>query len=726
MSARPIGHGLITRARTLLVLIVLVAALGAAAAVAAAPAGAATSEDYFFISSLGPTYGTAGAYSFSGSSPDGICVDANGNVYVTLPSGFAKFTATGSLLCRYISEPGWYTPSVGGYGIDVDSGGRVYYADSNAHRIVKLNPYGGGLNGTIYNMANMYGKGDGLGGAGSANGEFDFPRDVAVDGNYLYVADKNNDRIQKFQINSGDNTITWIASWGKNGGDGSAGSGNGEFSNPVAVSADHEGHVFVADSGNYRVQVLSTAGAFVTAFGVNAPASSPFFFNDLNGIDVDSSGNVFAVDSALAGGLTPASRVSKFRPSGATYERVSYFGGWGIGDSQFKFPWNLAVAPNGYLYVTDTQNQKIKKFARDATPPNVHPAGFPTGWTKTIGEPEFIASDPTVAGQYTSNGVSIWYSKHGGASTQYHEPFSSGGFVEGDNSLTYFARDAVGNESAPATLHVLHDKTAPVTTPSGVPNGWSNASVSVALVPGDDGRSAVVSTQYRVQGAATWTTYSGPFTVSAEGVSDYEYRSTDAAGNVEFTKTLTVSIDKTAPVTAITDVPAGWSRTAVTATFSPGDTPSGVASTEYSTNGGANWAPGLSAAITGQGVTALLVRSTDVAGNVEDPKTVTVRIDGTAPVPKALANKSVKRNATVKLQYKITDVPDAEAKVAIKIYKGKAFKKKLTVGTKAANVNLTYSYKCKLPKGKYSWKVFATDLAGNVQAKPGVRTLTVK
>jgi hypothetical protein len=43
-----------------------------------------------------------------------------------------------------------------------------------------------------------------------------------------------------------------------------------------------------------------------------------------------------------------------------------------------------------------------------------------------------------------------------------------------------------------------------------------------------------------------------------------------------------------------------------------------------------------------------------------------------------------------------------------------------------SGVARAYFYKCKLPKGKYSWKVYATDLAGNVQAKPGVRTLTVK
>jgi hypothetical protein len=74
----------------------------------------------------------------------------------------------------------------------------------------------------------------------------------------------------------------------------------------------------------------------------------------------------------------------------------------------------------------------------------------------------------------------------------------------------------------------------------------------------------------------------------------------------------------------------------------------------------------------------------------------------------------------------VVDATSPQAKVVIRIYKGSALKKTLSVGSKATNANLTYAYKCKLPKGKYSWKVYATDLAGNAQAKPAVRTLTVK
>jgi hypothetical protein len=188
-----------------------------------------------------------------------------------------------------------------------------------------------------------------------------------------------------------------------------------------------------------------------------------------------------------------------------------------------------------------------------------------------------------------------------------------------------------------------------------------------------------------------------------------------------------VSIDKTAPVTSVSGIPAGWSKNNVTVTLTPSaDGLSPITSTQYSTDGGGTWTSGTSATIATEGTTALQYRSTDGAGNVEATKTTTVGIDSVRPAPKALANKSVKKGKTVKLPYRVDDSSCPQAKVTIRIYKGTKLRKTLTVGLKATGVNLTRSYTCTLPKGKCSWKVYARDLAGNTQVKPGVRTLTVK
>ena len=57
------------------------------------------------------------------------------------------------------------------------------------------------------------------------------------------------------------------------------------------------------------------------------------------------------------------------------------------------------------------------------------------------------------------------------------------------------------------------------------------------------------TTQYKVDGAAAWST-GAAVSLSANGVHTIEYRSVDAAGNVEATKTCLVGIDTVRPVTS--------------------------------------------------------------------------------------------------------------------------------------------------------------------------------
>jgi sugar lactone lactonase YvrE len=724
MAARPYSHTRSAGAQALLRLVgivLAVAALGAAAAVAAAPASAATSEDYFFVSSIGPTYGSSGQYDFgaSGAGPNGIATDSAGNIYVTLPIGFAKFSPAGTHIVTYTGD-GAYTAG-NSYGLDVDWRGNVFYADRTNHIIAKLHPNTGNVNGTSYTWVSLTGKLSGLGDAniGAGDGEFHFPADVAVGGNYLYVADMFNHRVQKFFINPDTNQLDFDSKWGK--ASGGSGTADGEFNKPRSVDAMSgvSGHIFVAEETGRRVQEFSTAGAFVSKFG-STSAADPLYFSSPTGVDVDANGDVYVTDCD-----TPTSWVGKFRSSNGVWSRVTRTGSYGVGNAQFTFPWNSVVDTSGYLWVTDTQNSKLKKFARDLTAPTVTPIGFKAGWTNDPRFAELEATDPTVAGQYASGDVSIFYSYTGGAPwSKYMEPLTT--WHEGDNPVTCYATDAVGNASAQMTTHMYYDKTKPVTTAAGVSAGWSRTDVAVILQVAGDGLSPLAATQYRLQGAPAWITYAGPFAVSAEGQTVYEYRSLDSASNYETPKTLTVSIDKTAPVTTVSSVSSSWSTTPLPVTFSPQDATSGIASTEYSTDAGATWTAGLSASISAQGVSTMLVRSTDVAGNVEAAQTVTGRVDSVRPTPTGLANRTVKRNKTVKLPFRIGDVTGAQARVTIRIYRGSLLKKTLAVGTKAANTDLTCSYRCTLAKGKYSWKVYATDMAGNTQARPAVKTLTVK
>ncbi|MCA1606496.1 MAG: 6-bladed beta-propeller, partial [Acidobacteria bacterium] len=91
------------------------------------------------------------------------------------------------------------------------------------------------------------------GGKGTGNGQFDFPRGLAVDGKgNILVSDTNNGRIQKFS-----------AAGVFLGGIGKLGPGQGEFRQPNGIAVDKSGNIYVADVLNQRVQKLKPDGTFI-------------------------------------------------------------------------------------------------------------------------------------------------------------------------------------------------------------------------------------------------------------------------------------------------------------------------------------------------------------------------------------------------------------------------------------------------------------------------------
>lgn len=141
-------------------------------------------------------------------------------------------------------------------GVAVGGNGRIYVADGFNHRIQEfdgtLNPSAPGF------FVRKWGKNSGAGGDGSSgvgDGEFNSPTSVALGAvGHVYITDLINNRLQEFDatLNPGAPGF-FVRKWGKNGGAGSEGGGEGEFFFPSDLAVDGDGFVYVADLLNHRI-----------------------------------------------------------------------------------------------------------------------------------------------------------------------------------------------------------------------------------------------------------------------------------------------------------------------------------------------------------------------------------------------------------------------------------------------------------------------------------------
>lgn len=218
--------------------------------------------------------------------------------------------------------------------------------------------------------------------------------------------------------------------------------------------------------------------------------------------------------------------------------------------------------------------------------------------------------------------------------------------TEGVHTIQYWSIDGQGNTEAQKTATVKIDKTAPVsavTLSPAQPDGYNGEYVSPVTVTAsaDDNLSGVKKTEYSLDNGDTWVQYTAPVTFVEKGQYMLMYRSTDQSGLVEQPQNLGFTIgspDHTAPTTTADTTPSqpdgldGWYVHPVTLTLSAADSMSGVAKTEYSLDGGDTWQSySTPVTLSQEGKYTVSYRSTDNAGNIEQPKTISFNLDTIAP-----------------------------------------------------------------------------------------------
>ncbi len=266
-------------------------------------------------------------------------------------SGVNDF-ADGSTLTAQFSTPS---------GIARAADGRLFIADTANHRIRVINADGT----TVSTYA-----GDGVQGfvdGSTSTARFHAPRGIALaaDGR-LFVADEGNNRIRV--ISADGATVSIYAGDGVSGFvDGSTSTARFRAPSSVALAAD--GRVFVADTFSDRIRVISADGATVSTYAgsgfgfANGDATTAARFDGPRGVALAADGRVFVAD-------TVNHRIRVISADGAT---VSTYAGDGVKSfadgstttARFDSPTDLVVTSDGRVFVTDTGNHRIRVISAD-------------------------------------------------------------------------------------------------------------------------------------------------------------------------------------------------------------------------------------------------------------------------------------------------------------------------------------------------------------------------
>lgn len=250
--------------------------------------------------------GTAGYADGTGAAaqfdfPTAIGVDPSGNVYVgdsnnqrirkVTPAGVVT-TLAGSSTSGYIDDTGALARFNYPNGLTVDANGNVYVSDSANNLIRKVTPAGVV---TTVAGATTAGYVDATGTAA----RFNNPNGIAVDasGN-LYVADRNNGRIRKITPAGVVTTVAGGALSTYVDGTGTAAG----FNDPAGVTVDASGTLYVADKNNNMIRQISPAGVVTTLAGALGSGSvdgtgTAARFHAPFGLAVDSTGTVYVADT---------------------------------------------------------------------------------------------------------------------------------------------------------------------------------------------------------------------------------------------------------------------------------------------------------------------------------------------------------------------------------------------------------------------------------------------
>jgi len=350
-------------------------------------------------------------------------------------------------------------------GIAVDFRGNVYVADTGNNRIRMITP-AGVVSTLLGNGTTVFSNGTGT------NSGFNSPWGVAVDfAGTLYVTDRHNTRIRIIrnptQVPLNRGVVTTLA--GSTSGSTNATGTNATFASPSGVAVDSQGNIYVSDRGNNLIRKITPAGVVTTLAGqttagsTNATGTSASF-RVPSGVAVNSAGDVYVADNNNF-------CIRKITSTGVvtTFAGIAGQGTQGYADgtataAKFNYPNGVAVDSGGFVYVADTDNNRIRKitplgvvstFAGQATTGSTDAAGTNAQFNLPLGVAVDSAGNVYVADQFNNRirkitaagvvstfaGSTAGFADGTGAGAQFNKPYG----VAVDSAGNVYVADAYNN-----------------------------------------------------------------------------------------------------------------------------------------------------------------------------------------------------------------------------------------------------------------------------------------
>jgi trimeric autotransporter adhesin len=308
----------------------------------------------------------------------GLAVDSAGNVYIAedVTNQIRKITpddtlipVAGSGTAGFMNGAAMSAQFNAPYGLTVDTGGNLYVADVNNGVVRKMSP--AGIVSTVAGTPVFNFSGDG---GPALLATFRFPEGCTIggDGN-LYIEDTGNFRIR---VVSADGNIHTVAGNGQfeSTPDGTP-AANSSLVAPNLLSFDPSGRLLIADSGDYTVRRINSDGTVQTIAGTGVEGvgdgyvltygqqGNQTLIGTARQAVADAQGNIYVSDdyAGVVYKITPNGILNVF--AGQVYVYGSGSDNIQATNSSFITPQGLALDQNGNLYISDPDDNRIRKVS---------------------------------------------------------------------------------------------------------------------------------------------------------------------------------------------------------------------------------------------------------------------------------------------------------------------------------------------------------------------------